>query len=116
LHALLPDLLLSEPGGALQLGGAQPRTLDGGLALEERSISECELLLSRRELAISTGDRDLAPLELRETLLEGGLSRDHRGLLLRHRLLLHAQRRLRIPRGIGCASSSAVIISGLHQR
>ena len=116
LHALLPDLLLGEAGGALELRGAQPSAFDGGFALNQRPISERELLLSRRELAISAGDRDLAPLELSEPLLEGSLSGDHRGLLLRRRLLLHAQRRLRHPEGVERASSSAVITSVHHQR
>ena len=116
LHALLPDLLLGEAGGALELRGAQPSAFDGGFALDQRPISERELLLSRRELAISAGDRDLAPLELSEPLLEGSFSGDHCGLLLRRRLLLHAQRRLRHPEGVERASSSAVITSGHHQK
>ena len=116
LHTLLPDLLLGEAGGALELRGAQPSAFDGGFALNQRPISERELLLSRRELAISAGDRDLAPLELSEPLLEGSFSGDHCGLLLRRRLLLHAQRRLRHPEGVERASSSAVITSGHHQK
>ena len=64
---------------------------------DEKSVTLEACVADVHRSAAPALDRDLAPLELREPLLEGGLSRDHRGLLLRHRLLLHAQRRLRIP-------------------